>query len=94
MGHSGIGHIARVSEKNHQQHTELRGGLPGRSLRRLDEYVHDNLAHPISLAELSSIAGLSKRHFLRAFQESVGFNALSLRAFSADQRGEAPTFGN
>jgi AraC family transcriptional regulator len=85
-----LAHIARVSEKNHQQHTELRGGLPGRSLRRLDEYVHDNLAHPISLAELSGIAGLSKRHFLRAFQESVGSTpyhyVLSLRINEAKRR--------
>jgi AraC family transcriptional regulator len=85
-----LAHIARVSEKNHQQHTELRGGLPGRSLRRLDEYVHDNLARPISLAELSSIAGLSKRHFLRAFQESVGSTpyhyVLSLRINEAKRR--------
>ena len=68
----------------------MRGGLPGRSLRRLEEYVHDNLAQPISLAELSSIAGLSKRHFLRAFQESVGSTpyhyVLSLRINEAKRR--------
>lgn len=67
-----LAHISRVSERRQQQSTELRGGLPGRSLKRISDYVHENLSQQISLGELSDIAGLSKRHFLRAFQESVG----------------------
>lgn len=67
-----LAHISRISEREQQQTADLRGGLPGRSLRLLHEYVRENLAQPISLEQLSTIAGLSKRHFLRAFQESVG----------------------
>jgi AraC family transcriptional regulator len=85
-----LAHIVRVSGKNHEHHTELRGGLPRRSLRLLDEYVRENLARPISLAELSGIAGLSKRHFLRAFQDSVGATpyryVISLRIDEAKRR--------
>jgi AraC family transcriptional regulator len=34
--------------------------------------VADNLDRPISLADLSNVTGLSKRHFIRAFAESAG----------------------
>jgi AraC family transcriptional regulator len=85
-----LAHISRISEGGQQPSTKLRGGLPGRSLRRLEEYVRENLTQPICLAELSGIAGLSKRHFLRAFQESVGatpYNyVLSLRIDEAKRR--------
>src|SRR5260221_11954086 len=66
-----LAHIARVNEENHQQHAELRGWLPGRSLRRLDEYVRDNIARPISLAQFSRIAGLWQQHFPPALHGSV-----------------------
>jgi AraC family transcriptional regulator len=85
-----LAHIARVSEKSPPHRSELRGGLPGRSLRLIHEYVRENLARPITLNELSAIAGLSKRHFLRAFQESVGSTpyhyVLSLRINEAKRR--------
>lgn len=85
-----LAHISRISERSQQRPAEARGGLPGRSLRRLEEYVRENLAQPICLAELSGIAGLSKRHFLRAFQESLGatpYNyVLSLRIEEAKRR--------
>jgi len=85
-----LAHISRISEGRKQPSDKLRGGLAGRSLRRLEEYVRENLTQPISLAELSGIAGLSKRHFLRAFQDSVGatpYNyVLSLRIDEAKRR--------
>ena len=85
-----LAHISRVSERNQQPSSELRGGLAGRNLRRVEEYVRENLTKPICLADLSEIAGLSKRHFLRAFQESLGatpYNyVLSLRIEEAKRR--------
>ena len=85
-----LAHISRISERSQQPSNDVRGGLPGRSLRRLEEYVRENLTQPICLAELSEIAGLSKRHFLRAFQESLGatpYNyVLSLRIDEAKRR--------
>lgn len=50
----------------------VKGGLSPSTLRRLNEYVADNLDRPISLADLSHVTGLSKRHFIRAFAESAG----------------------
>lgn len=67
-----LAHISRISEGGKPQVARAHGGLPGKSLRLLGEYVRENLAQPISLSEMSHIAGLSKRHFIRAFQESVG----------------------
>jgi AraC family transcriptional regulator len=51
---------------------EWRGGLPPASLRRIEDYIRANLSRAISLADLANIAGLSRRHFLRAFRASVG----------------------
>ncbi|MBR1130921.1 AraC family transcriptional regulator [Bradyrhizobium iriomotense] len=85
-----LAHISRISDRSQRPSNTLRGGLPGRSLRCVEEYVRENLTRPISLAELSEIAGLSKRHFLRAFQESVGVTpynyVLSLRIDEAKRR--------
>ena len=49
-----------------------KGGLSTNSLRRLNEYVADNLDQTINLADLSNVTGFSKRHFIRAFTESTG----------------------
>jgi AraC-like DNA-binding protein len=48
------------------------GGLSAASLRGVQDYIHSNLPATITLVELSRVAGLSRRHFLRAFRESVG----------------------
>jgi AraC family transcriptional regulator len=68
--------LARITRLRHKcpeyPQASARGGLPGGSLRRLDDFVRANLSKPICLDELAGIASLSKRHFLRAFQESVG----------------------
>ena len=34
--------------------------------------MRDNLAEQLSLAAMSGVVGLSKRHFLRAFKEATG----------------------
>jgi AraC family transcriptional regulator len=67
-----LAHMYRISRRSQQAPTPIRGGLPDRCLRRLDEYLAANLAKSVTLSELAAIAGLSNRHFLRAFQQSVG----------------------
>ncbi|WP_081095461.1 AraC family transcriptional regulator [Erythrobacter donghaensis] len=49
-----------------------RGGLAPWQLRRTSDYIMARLAEPITLAELSAIAGLSPYHFARSFKVSVG----------------------
>lgn len=49
-----------------------KGGLTKPNLKRVTEYIEDNLGRTIGLSELALLAGLSTRHFIRAFSESVG----------------------
>lgn len=65
-----MAHLHRMGSARSDE--PAKGGLSASSLRRLTEYVADNLDRPISLADLSSVTGLSKRHFIRAFAESAG----------------------
>ncbi len=51
---------------------EPEGGLSGSALKRVTDYVGDNLARDISLAEVAGAANLSARHFSRLFKESTG----------------------
>lgn len=86
-----LAHIARFRDKHSDRPAaSAKGGLPGCSLRRLEDFVRANLSKSICLEQLSDIAGLSKRHFLRAFQESVGASpykyVLALRIEEAKRR--------
>src|SRR5260221_3477799 len=46
------------------------GGL-GRRLNAIVDYIEANLARPITLRELAGLAGVSARHFERAFRQSL-----------------------
>ncbi len=48
------------------------GGLSSRRLRLVLEYIEDTLGQPIKLRELAALAGISARHFERAFRQSTG----------------------
>ena len=67
-----MAHLSRLAGGHHPNREISRGGLSVASLRRVQDYIHSNLPATITLAELSRVAGLSRRHFLRAFRESVG----------------------
>jgi AraC family transcriptional regulator len=47
-------------------------GLSSRVLQRTVEYVEENLADDLSLAEIAGVANVSPRHFSRLFKEAVG----------------------
>lgn len=47
-------------------------GLGAKVLEDVIGYMHDNLAHDISLDELAAVARLSKHHFLRSFKSATG----------------------
>jgi len=49
------------------------GGLSSRRLRLVLDYIEDTLGQPIKLRELAALAGISARHFERAFRQSTGF---------------------
>jgi AraC family transcriptional regulator len=48
------------------------GGLPGRRLKLILDYIEENLAQPIALRQLGELAGISTRHFERAFRQAIG----------------------
>jgi AraC family transcriptional regulator len=47
------------------------GGLPSRRLKLVLEYIEDTLGQPTTLRELAALAGVSVRHFERAFRQSM-----------------------
>lgn len=49
-----------------------RGGLGSRQQRAVCQYIEDNRAEEISLAELAGLARLSPAYFSRAFKQSLG----------------------
>jgi len=46
--------------------------LPAWKLRRVRDFMEENLFHPIYLSELSEIAGLSRMHFAAQFRAATG----------------------
>lgn len=53
---------------------EPEGGLPGLALKRATDYVGDNLAGDLPLAEIAREANTSPYHFSRLFKESTGLS--------------------
>ncbi len=49
------------------------GGLSGFKLRRVKEFINENLEEDLSLAALAEVADLSQFHFVRAFRRTTGF---------------------
>lgn len=52
--------------------TDHEGGLTRSALRRVTDFVGDNLARDIGLAEMAALANLSPYHFSRQFKRSTG----------------------
>lgn len=67
-----LARVAKIARSGVDTRAANRGGLPTRTLKKLDSYVRENIANSISLDQMASVALVSKRHFLRAFGESVG----------------------
>ena len=50
----------------------LNGGLSGYKLRRVKEFINENLEEDLPLAALAEVADLSQFHFARSFRKSTG----------------------
>jgi len=48
------------------------GGLAPGSLRRVVDHIEADLSRAFTIEELAKVAGVSSRHFIRAFRESAG----------------------
>jgi AraC family transcriptional regulator len=65
--------IARLSNLDRRPaRNDRRLGLSSRQLATITEFIRDNLARPIHLSELASLAELSPSQFGRAFKISTG----------------------
>ncbi len=51
---------------------ERTGRLLEAQLRRITEYVQDNLSGTLSLAEIAAVAGVSPYHFARQYKQATG----------------------
>jgi AraC family transcriptional regulator len=52
------------------------GGLPAHRLRRVAEFIDENLENDLSLAEIAQAADLSPYHFARSFKQTTGMTPI------------------
>ncbi len=52
------------------------GGLPPHKLRRVSDFVEENLGRDLSLAEIAQAAELSPFHFARSFKQATGMTPI------------------
>ena len=52
------------------------GGLPAHKLRRVAEFIEENLDRDLELAEIAQAADLSPYHFARSFKQTTGFTPI------------------
>jgi AraC family transcriptional regulator len=55
---------------------DFRGGLPIRQLRKVEDYVRENMAEDISVETLAEQVELSPFHFSRVFKQATGMTPL------------------
>jgi AraC family transcriptional regulator len=67
-------HLLRNYGTSPQAVPDQRGGLPKSALRRVRDFVDDNLSTDIGLAEMAEVAHLSRYHFSRQFKRSTGLS--------------------
>jgi AraC family transcriptional regulator len=66
--------LKHASSAKHPTTGQVRGGLTGLQLRRIQDFVDAKISNEISITDLSAVVGLSQFHFIRAFKESVGLS--------------------
>jgi AraC family transcriptional regulator len=49
-----------------------RGGLPGHRLKRVPDFIGDNLAGDLSLAQRAAVVSMSPHYFAELFSKSTG----------------------
>ena len=55
---------------------DFRGGLPIRQLRKVEDYVHEQLAEEISVEALAKLVEISPFHFSRVFKQTTGMSPM------------------
>jgi AraC family transcriptional regulator len=78
-------HLVKRYSRRDQPTCEYRGGLPEHKLRRVIEYVHDNLEGRLLLADIAASVGCSPCHLERLFKPATG---VALHKYVMQQRVE------
>ena len=65
-------HLLRYYSSEEVQIQRFHGGLPSAKLRQVTEFIAENYASEIKLAELAQVAGMSNFHFAREFKRTTG----------------------
>jgi AraC family transcriptional regulator len=65
-------HLIRSYSAGGAKVREYKGGLPKSKLRRVVEYINDNLEGELTLSDIAAVAGLNSYHFARVFKQSTG----------------------
>ena len=65
-------HLLRNHGTSPRAVADQKGGLPRSALRRVTDYVNDNLSLDVGLSEMAGVANLSRYHFSRQFKRSTG----------------------
>ena len=65
-------HLLRRYSTNGLTIRDFTDGLPMDKLRKVTEYINDNLEHDLSLNAIAATIGMSSYHFARMFKQSIG----------------------
>ena len=65
-------HLLRYYTHEKVEAPRFHGGLSGQKLRQVNDFIADNYANDIRLAELAQVAGMSNFHFAREFKRTTG----------------------
>lgn len=65
-----VAHTSRCYTE--QRPRQSRSGLNAHDLRAIKRYIHDHIAHSLSLASLASLVHRSPAHFSRLFKQATG----------------------
>lgn len=65
-------HLLRRYSTNGRTIRDFPNGLPRDKLRKVIEYINDNLEHDLSLDAIAATIGMSSYHFARMFKQSIG----------------------
>ena len=67
-------HLLRNHAASPQTVADHGAGLPRSTLRRVTDFVNDNLSMDLGLSEMAGVANLSQYHFSRQFKHSTGLS--------------------
>ena len=67
-----VAHLLRHHSTAGDKFQHYLGGLPKHKLRRVTEFIDENLEHDLTLLEIAEIAELSPFHFARSFKQATG----------------------